>query len=190
MTTAEFIAACFWPLAGLFALLLAGVRDPALRRYVVKAAAGFVLLYFGLWIFDPQSSIVAVIDFYILLGLLGLAAIGHGYTKWRQDRYYGFPLAGKETLTVIGAFLVGALMVGMSGTTLFSDFAQPRLTLEGRAENARSSGRRSNGYRVNIAGRTVKATTPDYERLKLAPYVRVEVGRGSDYIYRIEYLAN
>jgi hypothetical protein len=43
---------------------------------------------------------------------------------------------------------------------------------------------------VDIAGRTVKATTPDYERLKLTPYVRVEVGRGSDYIFRIEYLAN
>ncbi|MDB5579526.1 MAG: hypothetical protein JWR80_4702 [Bradyrhizobium sp.] len=190
MTTAEFIAACFWPLAGLFALLLAGVRDPALRRYVVKAAAGFAILYFGLWVFDPQSSIIAMVDFYILFGLLGLAALGHGTIKWRQDRYYGFPIASKETLTVIGSFLVGALLVGVSGTTLFSDFAQPRLILEGRALDARSSGRRSTGYRVNIAGRTVKATTPDYERLKLKPYVRVEVGRGSDYIYRIEYLAN
>ena len=190
MTTAEFIAACFWPLAGLFVLLLTGVRDEVPRRYVSKTAAGITVLYFGLWLLDPQSSIITVVNFYIFFGLVGLAAIGAGYLKWRQDRYYGLPLASKDTLTVIGSFLVGALLVGVSGTTLFSDFAQPRLFLEGRAQDARSPGRRGIGYRVDIAGRTVKATTPDYERLKLAPRVRVEVGRGSDYIYRIEYLAN
>ena len=190
MTTADFIAVCFWPLVGLFIVLLTGARDPGLRRYISKAAVGVAFLYFGLWAFDPQGSIIAVIDSYILFGLLGLAAIGYGYIKWRQDRYYGLPLASKETLTVTGYALVGVLLAGWSGTTLFSDFARPRLILEGRAQDARSSGRRSNGYLVNIAGRTVKATTPDYERLKLTPYVRVEIGRGSDYIYRLEYLAN
>jgi len=190
MTTAEFIAACFWPLAGLFVLLLTSVREKALRRYVSKAAAGFAILYFGLWVLYPQSSIAAMVDFYIFVGLLGLAAIGYGYIKWRQDRYYGLSVASKETFAVIGFVLVGTLLVGWSGTTLFSDFAQPRLVLEGRAENVRSGGRRTAGYLVDIAGRTVKATTPDSDRLKHTPYVRVEIGRGSNYIFRIEYLAN
>jgi hypothetical protein len=190
MTTAEFIVNCFWPLAGLFALLLAGVRDGALRRYVLKAAAGFALLYFGLWIFHPQSTIPTMIGFYIFAGLLGLACIGYGYVRWRQDRYYGLPVASRETLAVIGAVLAGTLLAGWSGITLYSDFAQPRLVLEGRAQNLRSGGRRSAAYRVDIAGRTVMATTRDFERLKLTPHVRVEVGRGSDYIYEIEYLAN
>jgi hypothetical protein len=190
MTTAEFIAACFWPLAGLFMLLLTSVRERALRRYVSKAAAGSAILYFGLWVLYPQSSIAAMVDFYIFVGLLGLAAIGYGCIKWRQDRYYGLPVASKETVAVIGFVLVGTLLVGWSGTTLFSDFAQPRLVLEGRAENVRSGGRRTAGYLVDIAGRTVKATTPDFDRLKLTPYVRVEIGRGSNYIFRIEYLAN
>jgi hypothetical protein len=190
MTTAEFIAACFWPLAGLFALLLTGVREKALRRYVSKAAAGFALLYLGLWILYPHSSIAAMVDLYILFGLLELAFIGYGYIRWRQDRYYGLPVASKETFAVVGFVLLGTLLVGLSGTTLFSDFAQPRLVLEGRAENVRSGGRRKAAYLVDIAGRTVNATTPDYERLKLTPYVRVEVGRGSNYIFRIEYLAN
>ena len=190
MTTAEFIAACFWPLAGLFALLLTVVRDQVLRRYVLKAAGGFVFLYLGLWILYPQSSIVAMVDFHIFVGLLGLASIGYGMIRWRQDRHYGLPLASRETLAIIGFVLGGPLAVGWSATTLFSDFAQPRLVLEGRAENARSGGRRKAAYLVDIAGHTVKATTPDYERLKLTPYVRVEVGRGSDYIYSIEYLAN
>jgi hypothetical protein len=33
MTTADFLAACFWPLVILFAVLLNTVRDPADRRH-------------------------------------------------------------------------------------------------------------------------------------------------------------
>ncbi len=190
MTTAEFIAACFWPLAGLFALLLAGVRDEVVRRYVSRAAGGFVILYLGLWILYPQSSIAAMVDFYVFVGLLGLAGIGYGYIRWRQERHYGLPVASKEKFAAIGLVLGGMLAVGWSGTTLFSDFAQPRQVLEGRADNLRTEGRRRTEYLADIAGRTVKATTPVYERLKFKPYVRVEVGRGSNYIFKIEYLAN
>lgn len=190
MTTAEFIAACFWPLAGLFALLLTRVRDKVLRWYFATAAGGFALLYLGLWILYPKSSIAAMIDFYMFAGLLGLASIGYGIIKWREVRYYGLPAAGKETFAAISLVLGGVLGVWWSGTTLFSDFAEPRLVLEGRAENLRTAGRRHVDYLVDISGRTVKATTPIYERLKLKPVVRVEVGRGSNYIFRIEYLAN
>ena len=114
-----------------------------------------------------------------------MASSGGGKTATTGCRW----LPGKR-LPLSALFWWGPLLVGWSATTLFSDFAQPRLVLEGRAENARSGGRRKAAYLVDIAGRTVKATTPDYERLKLTPYVRVEVGRGSDYIYSIEYLAN
>lgn len=63
--------------------------------------------------------------------------------------------------------------------------------LEGRAGNVRSiDSRMGKNYFVDIDGRTVNTTWPIYERLKLKPYVRVEVGRGSNYIYNIEYLAN
>ncbi|WP_190242022.1 hypothetical protein [Bradyrhizobium algeriense] len=34
MTTADFVAACFWPLVILFALLLKTVRDPVLLRSI------------------------------------------------------------------------------------------------------------------------------------------------------------
>jgi hypothetical protein len=190
MTTAEFIAACFWPLAGLFALLLTLVRDGALRRYFSMAALGVVFLYLGLLMVYPQSSIVAMIDLYIFAGLLGLACIWYGCVRWRQDRYYGLPVASKETLVVIGLLSGGAVLAGWFGVTLYYDFAQPRLVLEGRAQNLRSGARRTAAYRVDIAGRTVNAVAPDAERLKLAPYVRVKVGRGSNYIFGIEYLAN
>jgi hypothetical protein len=66
--------------------------------------------------------------------------------------------------------------------------------LEGRVQNLKIKPGSYYGdtttYLADIAGRTVKATTPVYERLKFLPVVRAEIGRGSHYIYKIEYLAN
>ena len=189
MTTAEFIAACFWPLVVLFVLLLSRTEDKVLLRYFAIAAVAIGFFYVGLWFFYPQSSIVAVVDLYVLAGFLGLATLGFGYNRWGHDKP-GAPETLKEWLARIAVFFIGVFLVWQSVTTLFSDFAQPRLVLEGLADNLRTAGRRRVDYLVDIAGRTVKATTPVYERLKLKPYVRVEIGRGSNYIYRIEYLAN
>ena len=76
------------------------------------------------------------------------------------------------------------------GTILIQDFFQSRIVLEGRVQNVRTRGKHNTEYVADIAGRTVKVTTPVYDRLKFLPIVRMEVGRGSDYVYRIEYLAN
>jgi hypothetical protein len=115
--------------------------------------------------------------------------LAFGYNKLRSQRP-GNPNGLKENVVGYFAILFGVSAVWISGSTVFTDFAQPRLVLEGRAENLRTPGRRHRGYLVDIAGQTVEATTPVYERLKFKPYVRVEVGRGSNYIYRIEYLSN
>jgi hypothetical protein len=189
MTSAEFIAACFWPLVVLFALLLMRTRDKVLLRYFAIAAALIGLLYVVLWFFYPQSSIVAVVDLYVLGGFLGLSTLGFGYKGWGRDKP-GKPETPREWLAGFGIFFIGVFLVWQSVTTLYSDFAQPRLVLEGRVDSLRTAGRRRVDYLVDIAGRTVKATTPVYERLRLKPYVRIEIGRGSNYIYRIEYLAN
>ena len=82
-------------------------------------------------------------------------------------------------------------MALLAGTILFMDFALPRVVLEGRVQNVRIwRSRYIPNYVADIAGRTVNATTPVYERLKFLPVVRVEVSRGSNYIFKIEYLAN
>ena len=74
MTFAEFIAACFWPLVLLFGILLAKTKDPVLLRWFLTAALVTVFAYFSLSLFYPQSSIIAVLDWYVfgvLFGLLG-----------------------------------------------------------------------------------------------------------------------
>ena len=190
MTFAEFIAACFWPLVILFGLLLVTVKDRVVFRYVAALATASGFLYFGLWVFFSQSSIAALVDTYTVQGLLGFASVGYGYRYWRRDKWGRPQRDWKEKLAGIGLVLFGAGLVWISASALFSDFFRPRLLLEGRVENLRMSGRRRPDHLADIAGRTVKVTTPVYDRLKFKPYVRAEVGQGSNYVFRIEYLSN
>jgi hypothetical protein len=188
MSFAEFIAVCFWPIVILLGFLLATTRDEVLRRYLLGAAVAIGFLYFGLWVFFSQSSIAALVDTYTVQGLLGLASVGYGYRYWRRDKWGRPQRDWIEKLAGIGLVLFGAGLVWISASTLFSDFFRPRLVLEGRVENLRMSGRRRPDHLAYIAGRTVKVTTPVYDRMKFKPYVRAEVGQGSNYVFRIEYL--
>jgi hypothetical protein len=76
------------------------------------------------------------------------------------------------------------------GTILIQDFFRSPIVLEGRVQNLRTRGRHNSECVADVAGHTVKVTTSVYDRLKFLPVVRVEVGRGSNYVYTIEYLAN
>jgi hypothetical protein len=190
MTSAEFIAFCFWPFVILFGLLLVVAKDRIVFRYVATLAVATGFLYLCLWFFYPHSSTIALVDVYALAGVLGFAVIGFGYNRWGHDKRGDPARNWKERIAGICLGLFGAGMVWISASTLYSDFFRPRLILEGRVDNLRTAGRRHPDHLADIAGRTVKVTTPVYERLKLLPVVRVEVGRGSNYVYQIEYLAN
>jgi hypothetical protein len=103
---------------------------------------------------------------------------------------YLFRSIPKSTLKAGAAVLGGAAVVFFVGEILIRDFFQPPIVLEGRVQNVRGKGTRHVAHLADVAGPTVKVTTPVYEWLKFLPIVRVEVGRGSDYVYGIEYLAN
>ena len=187
MTFAEFIAICFWPLVVLFGLLLARTRDPVLLRWFLTAALVTGFSYFGLWFLYPQSSIIAVLDFYVFGVLLGIAFVGFGFRRLQFKK----PFDLKGNLKAAGVVLFGTAFIWLFTTTVYRDLFQERLVLEGRAQNPRTQAHyRGVDYVVDIAGRTVKMTTPVRDRLQSGSYVRAEIGRGSNYIYRIEYFTN
>jgi hypothetical protein len=161
MTTADFIAACFWPLVILFGVLLVTVRDDVLFRCLVWAGGVIGLIYFGLWAFFAYSSIIAVADFFIFVGIIGFLFFGYGCLELKR-RKPGVATRLKERLANVGILLLGAGMVWMSASTLFLDFFRPHLVVEGRVDMLRTSGRRQ--PLADIAGRTVKVTTPVYDR--------------------------
>jgi hypothetical protein len=185
MTTADFVAACFWPLVILFAVLLNTVRDPVLLRWIGAITGPLIALCVILWVAYGPSSLVGVVNFYLFLFIFGLWLIWFGLREW-----YFFRSIPKTTVRACAAVLGGAALAVLMGTILIQDFFQSPIVLEGRVQNVRTLGKHNTKYVADIAGRTVKVTTPVYERLKFLPVVRMEVGRGSDYVYRIEYLAN
>jgi hypothetical protein len=186
MTSADFIAACFWPLIVIFALLLKFVGMPDLRRWVARLAIAATALYFILWAAYSETSLIGVVDSYVFGVVAGIGMIWFGYNRLRHPSRDPNQPPWKAAV----AALAGILFALTCGFALFGDFTQPHIVLEGRVTNVRTQGSRHTTYVVDIAGRTVKVTIPVYERLKFLPVVRAEVGRGSNYVYRIEYLAN
>jgi len=185
MTQTDFIAACFWPVVIAMALLWRAAREPAMRRWLAQCAFWVAIGYVLVLMVLNSYSLVALVDLYLLSVVAGCLFL------WICLR----SLSGRAThLTTRKSFyltlLCGAGLVGFGIYTLFGDFVLRPLELEGRVEQVWTRGSRRQTYYARIAGQTVKAVIPDYERLSLLPVVRVEVGRGSNYIYRIEYLAN
>src|SRR3977135_4384399 len=103
MTSAEFIAACFWPLVVLFGVLLPNVRDRVLFCGLATGASAIGFLYLGLEIFYPQSSMIAVVDFYVLIGLAGFVILGLGYSQLKYSKRGRLPKSLKEKLAGYGA---------------------------------------------------------------------------------------
>ena len=169
MTTADFLAACLWPLVILFAVLLKTVRDRVLLRWIGAILGSFIALCVILWVVYGPSSLVGVVDFYLFLFIVGLGLIWLGLQEW-----YFFRPVSKSIWEACGAMLGGAALAVLMGTILIQDFFQSPIVLEGRVQNLRTRGRHNSEYVADIAGRTVKVTTSVYDRLKFLPVVRVE----------------
>lgn len=189
MSTADFIAACFWPSVVIAAFALLKARNSAAFPFILKIVIWVGLAYFVLVLFWVNSSIVAINDMNVLPVLFGLAAVGSQLRvpapqgSWR-DKVKGYG-------TMIAIVLFGSGLAWFFGRMLVLDLLTSRLVIEGRVQYASRTTGRGSGYVAIIAGQTVKVTTPVYERLQqFRPKVRVEVGRGSNYVYEIEYLAN
>ena len=185
MTTADFIAICFWPLVIVFTVLLTTVHEPVLLRWIGLIAMLLGVSSLILWLAYGRSSIIAITDWHLFLVVLGVGLVWWGAREW-----YLFRSIPGTTLKACVAVLGGAAVAFIFGNVLIKDFFQSPIVIEGRVQNLRTTGTRHIEYVADVAGHTVRVTTPVYERLKFLPLVRVEVGRGSNYVYEIEYLAN
>lgn len=188
METAEFLAACFWPLVISLGVLPLAIRDWETRRLALTSCVLVSLAAVALLLLFDNSSIIAVLDTYLLAVIFGVLIAASGLFLPLGSSSWGIV---KKVCVRFGAALMGTALVGIFGYRLICDFIAEPLLLEGKTANLRvDRGRRSSEYLVDIGGQTVKVTTPVYERLKYLPLVRAEVGRGSRYVYRIEYLSN
>jgi hypothetical protein len=192
MIFAELFWICLWPFLLLLIALQRSVRDPAMSGWIgpITMLFGTVSLIF--LVAFGQSSLIAVFDIYFIAVAIGAGLIWRGFRDLRD-----FIPDLKTKLTAYALMLVGGGIAFVPAWTFFQDFFQPRLVYQGRVQNVRVQGsseaRRAAAYAVRVAdidGHTVKMTTPVYEELKLRPVVRVQVGRGSNYVYDFEHLAD
>ena len=113
--------------------MLAKTKDPVLLRWFLTAALVTVFAYFSLSLFYPQSSIIAVLDWYdfgVLFGLLG-TRVGLYRLQFKK------PFDIKDNLKASGIVLFGAMLVWFFTTTVYEDLFRERLVLEGRTQNPR-----------------------------------------------------
>jgi hypothetical protein len=192
MTLAAFLAACVWPTLLVLTILVKAVRDPALSRWLGLINALFILLCGVMMIVYGQSSIVAVFDVYFLLVVMGGSLAWQGYRE-----LHGVVPDRKAKLGAYASILLGGIFAFFPTRIFLQDLFQPHLVLQGRVQTVRvpdsGSSRRGSVYGshvADIAGHTVKLTTPMYEELKLRPIARLKVGRGSNYVYEFEHLAD
>lgn len=190
MTTAEFIAACAWPSIVTSVIALLKARNTAAFPYLGKIVFALCGTYIVLLPFYDKNSISAVNDVHILMIVIGLMMVGSPF--WHPPLYGSWRDKAKVLGSMILIMLLGSGIAWYAGQMLFLDHLTSRIVIEGSVDRAwRSSSSRKADYLVRIANQTVKVTEPLYERLeKLRPKVRVEVGRGSNYVYDIEYLAD
>jgi hypothetical protein len=191
MIFGELFAACLWPLLLLLIALQRSVRDPVMSGWIGPITLLFGMVSLAFLMAFGQSSLIAVFDVYFIAVALGVGLIWRGIRDLRD-----FVPDLKVKLRAYALVLLGGGIAFVPAWIFFQDFFQPRLVYQGRVQNVRLQGRSETrpapyaGHVADIAGHTVKVTTPDYEELKLRPVVRVEVGRGSNYVYKIEHLAD
>ncbi|MET0879346.1 MAG: hypothetical protein ABWY14_19605 [Tardiphaga sp.] len=185
MTQTDFIAACFWPTMIPLVFLIRAARDTAGMRWSGQAALCAGTGYFLVLMVLDSYSLVALLDLYVLCVVAGCLFL---WLALRIISGRSPPLAERKSFYAV--ILCGVGLLGFGSYTLFCDFAMRPLELEGRVERVWVQGGRRHTRYVRIASQNVKAIIPDYQRLELLPVVRVEVGRGSNYIYKIEYLSN
>ncbi|WP_257170044.1 hypothetical protein [Bradyrhizobium sp. SRS-191] len=188
MELADLFAAAFWPLIMLIALWLFAIREQVSRNTLMTAGAYTIgPLLMTLFLLE-KTSVYAVLDLYVLSILLGLLLIWQA-TAIAPPGGAAMAKPLQTPVSRVGGVLAGVVLVWVSSHRLLPDLLESRLVVQGVARAGRGSGRHPD-YLAYIGNRTVKVTTPVYERLQDSPFVRAEVGRGTNYVYRIEMRTN
>src|ERR1700754_4720254 len=162
MTTAEFIAACFWPFVVIAVFAVLKAHKTAAFPFIGKLVFAVAAVYLGLAVFYDRSSIIAVNDVHLFLVFVGLAIAASQLRRppvdgsWRDK--------AKAFAAMILIVLVGSLIAWFFGRMLFLDFMTDRLVIEGRVDRVERSSSRRADCLATIAGRTLKVTMPLYER--------------------------
>jgi hypothetical protein len=179
MSAPDALAIALWPVSIALLLIAWNFRS---KRGVWQAAIG--ALAYG-WLFVLiRVSLIGVDSLWLIADVIVgmMLAGGSCLVGW----YVGWDVISSWGRGVLGLF--GVALLGFGSQLLVGDFLLPRLTAQGVVEtlHVETRGREPAKYVVVINKQEFSATTSLHSTLRVGERVRVEAGRGSNYIYKLE----
>jgi len=181
----DILAILFWPLAALFVLLCWKFgSNSAFKNEGQLAFVWLAMPFYLIWSLLGFSSLIGVFNFH--LGLI-FAAVATFYYFVTSIRRQPGPEGNRARLILV---LMGSVFLVWGGWYLAGDHLMARETAEGRIQDL---GKQINrGFPadqiVTINDHEYKLTRHLRATLKVGDHVRIEVGQGSGYIYRLEHV--
>lgn len=179
-----------WPIVLFYALLCTLIVAWAVKGSMARQSAAAILAFpattlLGIYlVYHSSQSLVLLFDYYFGIVVAGACAcIGFllvYFSKWTVRSRMG---------AMIIFALFGSAMLLFGSNVLIQDFALSRLVVEGTISrlNVETGGyRKAPEYLVTIETKRFWATPSTYKTLRIGDRVHAEVGKGSQYIFRIE----
>jgi hypothetical protein len=180
-----------WPAVLFYALLctpivLMAVRNSTRRQYAAAVLAIPAIFLEKYLMTHSSESLALLFDSYFAFTVAGalccVAFFLVYFSKWTVASRMG-------SMILFG--LLGPALLFFGSNVLIQDYALSRLVIEGTVSrlNVETWSKKAAEYQVTIETRRFWATPQTFEALNVGDHVRAEIGRGSQYIFRIERIA-
>jgi hypothetical protein len=177
-----------WPITLLYALLCTlivwrAVNSSAARQSVAAFLALPAIAIEKYLIDNSSQSLVLLFDFYfafVVAGAFCCTAFLFAYvSKAAIEKRMG---------AMILFALLGPFLLFLGANILIQDYALSRFVVEGIVGdlNVETSSKKAAEYQVTIGTKIFWAAPQTFDSLKVGDRVRAEIGKGSQYIFKIE----
>jgi hypothetical protein len=189
MSVLEWIAVLIWPVALLLALTAAFLISKYGRQSRIGQAAvvsGLIGLVAVMYVLAAayNHSLIFLFDAYLGTALAGLCLLGGAVFVWNSKVQ-----VRKRASTIFLMVSAGVVLTYIGAGVLYADYFTPRRVVEGIVTNLhveRCTKCAATLY-ADIDGKAEKLTVPLFQSLKTGDHVRVESGRGSEYVFSLAW---
>jgi hypothetical protein len=180
----DWLPILLWPTALLYALLCTLIVPRFVKNLnsAVPAILALPAIVIEKYLMDNSGqSLVLLFDFYFAFVVAGAFLCFAFYRVY----FSSWPVASKPGVLIICA-LLGPFLLFFGSNVLIQDYVLSRLVIEGTVSRLDGVTSPAPEYQVTIETRRFWATPPVYGTLRVGDRVRAEVGKGSQYTFRIE----
>jgi hypothetical protein len=180
----DWLPILLWPTALLYALLCALIVPRFVKNLNSAATAILALPAIAIekYLIDNSShSLVLLFDFYFAFVVVGVFCCFAFFRVYVSQ----WTVASRPGVLIVCA-LLGPFSLFFGSNVLIQDYVLSRLVIEGTVSRLSVETSSTLEHQVTIETRRFWATPSIFGTLRVGDHVRAEVGKGSQYIFRIE----